>query len=154
PQFGGKTQVQDRFPGHETVLWKQGSAPDPSWQGSRNRVDPKPVGKDGRLHLQRDLRIFAGRSSSRLRSDKAGDLFLKGRGAYCQGLRREDRAACLGGFRRLPQGPGRRHPVSLRRKALNSSPVGARDRKSTRLNSSHRTISYAVFCLKKKNITT
>src|SRR5207248_4647017 len=28
-----------------------------------------------------------------------------------------------------------------------------RDRKSTRLNSSHRTISYAVFCLKKKNKT-
>src|SRR5207248_7599771 len=27
-----------------------------------------------------------------------------------------------------------------------------RDRKSTRLNSSHRTISYAVFCLKKKKI--
>src|SRR5207248_10593465 len=27
------------------------------------------------------------------------------------------------------------------------------DRKSTRLNSSHRTISYAVFCLKKKNNT-
>src|SRR5207248_9688566 len=30
----------------------------------------------------------------------------------------------------------------------------ARDRKSTRLNSSHRTISYAVFCLKKKKDTT
>src|SRR5207248_9344804 len=30
---------------------------------------------------------------------------------------------------------------------------GSQDRKSTRLNSSHRTISYAVFCLKKK-ITT
>src|SRR5256885_17087015 len=28
---------------------------------------------------------------------------------------------------------------------------GARDRKSTRLNSSHLVISYAVFCLKKKN---
>src|SRR5437867_7345999 len=28
--------------------------------------------------------------------------------------------------------------------------VPGRDRKSTRLNSSHRTISYAVFCLKKK----
>src|SRR5260221_6921365 len=27
---------------------------------------------------------------------------------------------------------------------------GARDRKSTRLNSSHTVISYAVFCLKKK----
>src|SRR6266516_6178793 len=30
--------------------------------------------------------------------------------------------------------------------------VVCRDRKSTRLNSSHRTISYAVFCLKKKKI--
>src|SRR5438094_1523818 len=29
----------------------------------------------------------------------------------------------------------------------------SRDRKSTRLNSSHRTISYAVFCLKKKKST-
>src|SRR3712207_7881208 len=29
-------------------------------------------------------------------------------------------------------------------------PGGARDRKSTRLNSSHANISYAVFCLKKK----
>src|SRR5699024_12732084 len=29
--------------------------------------------------------------------------------------------------------------------------VGRRDRKSTRLNSSHVSISYAVFCLKKKN---
>src|SRR5437763_13108291 len=28
--------------------------------------------------------------------------------------------------------------------------IGQRDRKSTRLNSSHRCISYAVFCLKKK----
>src|SRR5215813_5451484 len=31
-----------------------------------------------------------------------------------------------------------------------SSPTSARDRKSTRLNSSHVRISYAVFCLKKK----
>src|SRR5437867_9780807 len=30
---------------------------------------------------------------------------------------------------------------------------GELDRKSTRLNSSHRTISYAVFCLKKKKQT-
>src|SRR2546427_7022072 len=29
--------------------------------------------------------------------------------------------------------------------------TGYRDRKSTRLNSSHSQISYAVFCLKKKN---
>src|SRR3712207_7518884 len=31
--------------------------------------------------------------------------------------------------------------------------VGRRDRKSTRLNSSHANISYAVFCLKKKKLT-
>src|SRR3712207_7464644 len=31
--------------------------------------------------------------------------------------------------------------------------VIARDRKSTRLNSSHANISYAVFCLKKKKIS-
>src|SRR3712207_6968819 len=30
---------------------------------------------------------------------------------------------------------------------------GPEDRKSTRLNSSHANISYAVFCLKKKNIS-
>src|SRR5260221_3571634 len=31
-----------------------------------------------------------------------------------------------------------------------SRPISGRDRKSTRLNSSHTVISYAVFCLKKK----
>src|SRR2546427_7441914 len=31
---------------------------------------------------------------------------------------------------------------------------GDRDRKSTRLNSSHSQISYAVFCLKKKKLNT
>src|SRR3712207_8652913 len=31
--------------------------------------------------------------------------------------------------------------------------IDALDRKSTRLNSSHANISYAVFCLKKKKIT-
>src|SRR3712207_7136359 len=33
----------------------------------------------------------------------------------------------------------------------NTGVSSARDRKSTRLNSSHANISYAVFCLKKKN---
>src|SRR5258708_27162295 len=32
------------------------------------------------------------------------------------------------------------------------APPGRLDRKSTRLNSSHQIISYAVFCLKKKTI--
>src|SRR5437868_12119183 len=34
--------------------------------------------------------------------------------------------------------------------ARRRSRLGSRDRKSTRLNSSHVSISYAVFCLKKK----
>src|SRR3989449_7443426 len=44
-----------------------------------------------------------------------------------------------------------RDPVASRERAepLEKSPLG-RDRKSTRLNSSHGYISYAVFCLKKK----
>src|SRR5689334_23955241 len=39
---------------------------------------------------------------------------------------------------------------SLRRRRRDQ---GHRDRKSTRLNSSHSSISYAVFCLKKKKQT-
>src|SRR5947209_16552455 len=35
--------------------------------------------------------------------------------------------------------------------AVPQRPHHRKDRKSTRLNSSHATISYAVFCLKKKN---
>src|SRR2546427_8212705 len=40
------------------------------------------------------------------------------------------------------------HPIPHR--AGGYSQPGGRDRKSTRLNSSHSQISYAVFCLKKK----
>src|SRR3712207_8601175 len=42
------------------------------------------------------------------------------------------------------------HYLSLHHPAPLSS--RARDRKSTRLNSSHTVISYAVFCLKKKKL--
>src|SRR5258708_14463418 len=45
-----------------------------------------------------------------------------------------------GYFRRWPPRGPRRHDAE----------TGTRDRKSTRLNSSHQIISYAVFCLKKK----
>src|SRR5690606_41911893 len=41
------------------------------------------------------------------------------------------------------------HPIG---RADGRDPRGAEDRKSTRLNSSHVKISYAVFCLKKKNL--
>src|SRR5687768_17985236 len=42
-----------------------------------------------------------------------------------------------------------RHPQTAG--ACRRQPVFRQDRKSTRLNSSHGYISYAVFCLKKKN---
>src|SRR2546422_5739388 len=47
--------------------------------------------------------------------------------------------------------PGRRavHPVRAAVSTLPRAPGARRDRKSTRLNSSHGYISYAVFCLKK-----
>src|SRR5205807_4827061 len=40
--------------------------------------------------------------------------------------------------------------VNIDRETPNIRPAMRRDRKSTRLNSSHLVISYAVFCLKKK----
>src|SRR5262245_64550011 len=64
-------------------------------------------------------------------------------------LRRREAAVLPdgGGLRRLPQ------PYRQRDRPAARLPRGggrARDRKSTRLNSSHLGISYAVFCLKKK----
>src|SRR3712207_7151024 len=57
--------------------------------------------------------------------------------------------------RRDPQQPvhdrRRRDPAVLTRdEPRRHGPIRPRDRKSTRLNSSHANISYAVFCLKKK----
>src|SRR2546430_8192736 len=59
---------------------------------------------------------------------------------------REGSAGGANGRRLLASGgrlafPSERHPVACEPRA---------DRKSTRLNSSHSQISYAVFCLKKK----
>src|SRR5688500_19978621 len=45
---------------------------------------------------------------------------------------------------------GRRRPEPQVRGKTAQGLGGVRDRKSTRLNSSHLVISYAVFCLKKK----
>src|SRR5438132_10895328 len=62
--------------------------------------------------------------------------------------RRQDRVPLL------PGGEPRRrqHPLSEARPGRCQASRGdrGRDRKSTRLNSSHTVISYAVFCLKKK----
>src|SRR5688572_31267128 len=44
------------------------------------------------------------------------------------------------------------HPRPMFCGQADGQPIEPRDRKSTRLNSSHSQISYAVFCLKKKKI--
>src|SRR5689334_24284005 len=59
--------------------------------------------------------------------------------------RHDGRRGGPGGARRCRR--GRLHRL---RGPAPAPPSAARDRKSTRLNSSHSSISYAVFCLKKK----
>src|SRR5207248_10494522 len=72
-------------------------------------------------------------------------LFRICRGAVSRVLR-ADRRDVLDHSARLHARVGRRDVLRVRRHVRRAG----RDRKSTRLNSSHRTISYAVFCLKKK----
>src|SRR5215211_8354222 len=43
-----------------------------------------------------------------------------------------------------------RQPMMVEKRPVRTSPYSSSNRKSTRLNSSHTVISYAVFCLKKK----
>src|SRR5438034_8854212 len=63
-----------------------------------------------------------------------------------------------GGTPRDPFRPRRHLAMHVRGRVHKGLPQARRsrggDRKSTRLNSSHTVISYAVFCLKKKNTTT
>src|SRR5438552_13150920 len=49
-----------------------------------------------------------------------------------------------------PAEPRGEQPAQVEPLALEMDESTIRDRKSTRLNSSHQIISYAVFCLKKK----
>src|SRR5437762_7974160 len=64
-----------------------------------------------------------------------------------RGKPRWDRAAPIGAVRTGNEA----HAVIAKRVVRRFKPVHIDlDRKSTRLNSSHRCISYAVFCLKKK----
>src|SRR5690242_21169972 len=92
----------------------------------------------------RDLHSFPTRRSSDLRVAAAGDDVDHTRGnPGLLGEARELERRCRSHFRRLDddgvaRGERGRHAHE--------------DRKSTRLNSSHMSISYAVFCLKKKKI--
>src|SRR5437879_9190281 len=81
-------------------------------------------------------------------------LFRSGRSQHARSLEQEpDHADVEGSVERVEFRSGR--DVRLQNSGVHlvvehrqRAPLG--DRKSTRLNSSHRCISYAVFCLKKK----
>src|SRR5438034_6031326 len=60
------------------------------------------------------------------------------------GLRRRDFGSCRQSQQRLPHVSAAGFPDDRVQRTVGG------DRKSTRLNSSHTVISYAVFCLKKK----
>src|SRR2546426_5741866 len=97
------------------------------------KLGTSPASHDGRGATQRQLRRLDGPPDLHGRSLCARDS---------SGSRRPE------GARPGLAGQHFRHPGAgtFKRRQL----VSARDRKSTRLNSSHLVISYAVFCLKKK----
>src|SRR5688572_32372967 len=51
---------------------------------------------------------------------------------------------------KAPKPAGAQEELNVKVRIGKEARVGIQDRKSTRLNSSHSQISYAVFCLKKK----
>src|SRR5438876_291355 len=119
-------------PGHESV-----SGSPPGDQGDRGRG----LARD---RAARAARPVQGPGARELARGRDGDAGARGRDADAAAVQRA-------GGRQPPRIVGRSHgggytggrwPLHL-----------ARDRKSTRLNSSHPSISYAVFCLKKKKKT-
>src|SRR3712207_414329 len=84
-----------------------------------------------------------------------GDLLVEGdlRRERSQAIKRLMEIGCYRGLRHRRGLPvrGQNTKTNARtRKGPKRMQVAGKDRKSTRLNSSHANISYAVFCLKKK----
>src|SRR5438445_4810340 len=82
-------------------------------------------------------------------------LFRSNNGEQPAGTFQRSTVAGYTGLRLDAHGSGHGRDIAVSpRAAVYANVAGAvRDRKSTRLNSSHANISYAVFCLKKKNQT-
>src|SRR3712207_8325995 len=85
-----------------------------------------------RSHSRLRAEIYARPAQALLPEDQLADRGRAGRAGAARLPRRPRGAAAAGGAR--------------------GARTAAVDRKSTRLNSSHANISYAVFCLKKKKI--
>src|SRR5206468_5168664 len=100
-----------------------------------------PSGDPGALHS------FPTRRSSDLMAQPRGGGTVRGDHARGAGTRGR-------GDPRAGAAAGRRRGGAVRAAGgIGEARLPAEDRKSTRLNSSHDQISYAVFCLKKKKIT-
>src|SRR5207244_9102880 len=93
-------------------------------------------------------RSFPTRRSSDL---KTGELaFVSFGPAVDSVLRSRPSVGPLFPYLRTVRAGDRATEFKQRCSGLNISGISLQDRKSTRLNSSHQIISYAVFCLKKK----
>src|SRR5690625_6089289 len=100
--------------------------------------EPSPRGRD---LLEPPLRIH----TLQHRPHVTGPQILQGGDDVHPSTERPQRTPCIGQTRDR----ARREPLGHELRARHQA-VAERDRKSTRLNSSHVAISYAVFCLKKK----
>src|SRR5437773_1736942 len=131
----------DSFVGYEG-FWadEESRLPESAAGGIKSRRDPVPVCED-----------LPSRVVARCSGDPAA-----GMGSGSAQVQALDRRAISGpsGNRSQDEGLVERHlpviDVSLRESESALQVSRGQDRKSTRLNSSHITISYAVFCLKKK----
>src|SRR5256885_7417797 len=92
------------------------------------------------------------RRHTRLQGDWSSDVCSSDLWPTCPGqaAQTDHPWKAVTGREELPTGPGGSPRPGSHPDRKNSSIRTARDRKSTRLNSSHLVISYAVFCLKKK----
>src|SRR5207247_11384500 len=91
----------------------------------------------------RDLLSFPTRRSSDLHSKAVGSPVASSRRSWFGRARLTHSTS--------PRPPGGPTTSTRRMSSTRRGLIVGRDRKSTRLNSSHEWISYAVFCLKKKN---
>src|SRR3712207_237744 len=106
-----------------------------TYHPDRNKNDPKAKDKFAEVNAAYEI---LGDAAKRAQFDR-GEIDGEGKPRF-QGFE---------GFGGGP-GAGREGFESFHFNFGGGSPFGRRDRKSTRLNSSHANISYAVFCLKKK----
>src|SRR5699024_11926432 len=106
------------------------------------------------VSAQQSARQLGCRSVDRLCRSPTGGLFFSSRRRHTRSKRDWSSDVCssdLGVRQALPADRGSA-PRGRRHALIPGGLSLRRDRKSTRLNSSHVSISYAVFCLKKKNI--